>query len=127
RQVLRAGGVEDIYGTIRSIRRDQTTFLPWARDDYACVIFNLRTQHNAAGIARTAAAFRALNDAALALGGSFYLTYHKFATAGQVDQAYPAFRRFLKLKRDFDPGLRFVSDWYRHYSALFPELLTAKA
>ena len=53
KQTLRDAGVQDIYGTIRSIRRDQTTFLPWAKADYACVIFNLRTPHAARGIAHS--------------------------------------------------------------------------
>ncbi len=119
RAILRDTAAEDIYGTIRSIVRDDATFLPWARQDYACVIFNLRTRHDEAGVARTASAFRRLTDAALALGGSFYLTYHRFASAEQVEASYPNFRRFLQLKRQYDPDLRFQSDWYRHYAALF--------
>ena len=54
-----------IYGTIRAILRDTTTFLPWAKDDFACVIFNIRTPHTEAGLARTAATFRALIDAVI--------------------------------------------------------------
>ncbi len=115
RTVLRAHGSEVIYGTIRSILRDTVSFLPWAKDDYACVVFNLRTPHTAAGILRTAAAFRALTDASVALGGSFFLTYHRHATAAQVEAAYPRFREFLQHKRAFDPHERFTSDWYRHY------------
>jgi FAD/FMN-containing dehydrogenase len=115
RLVLRRTGSEDIYGTIRAIRRDTTTFLPWAKAEYACVIFNLRTAHDAAGVARTARTFRMLHDAALGLGGSFYLTYHRYATRGQVEAAYPRFREFLARKRGYDPDERFSSDWYRHY------------
>ena len=119
RRVLRSTGVEDIYGTIRAIQQDRTTFLPWARQDYACVIFNLRTPHDPAGIDRSARAFRGLNDAAIALGGSFYLTYHRFATRRQLEACYPNLRRFLQLKRQYDPDQRFVSDWYKHVEGLF--------
>jgi FAD/FMN-containing dehydrogenase len=66
RRVLRQRRVEDIYGTIRSIRRDQSSFMPWAREDFACVIFNLRTPHTAEGLARTEATFRGL----IASGGA---------------------------------------------------------
>jgi FAD/FMN-containing dehydrogenase len=121
RTVLRETGVEDIYGTIRTIRRDETSFLPWARDDFACVIFNLRTPHTPAGIARTHTAFRKLTDAALDLGGGFYLTYHRAATAEQVGRAYPQFREFLAKKEQYDPEGVFQSDWYRHYRRLFAE------
>jgi FAD/FMN-containing dehydrogenase len=121
RTVLRETGVEDIYGTIRTIRRDETSFLPWARDDFACVIFNLRTPHTPAGIARTHTAFRKLTDAALDLGGGFYLTYHRAATAAQVGRAYAQFREVLAKKERYDPAGVFQSDWYRHYRRLFAE------
>ena len=35
-----------IYGTVRLIERDDETFLPWAREAWACVIFNLHTAHD---------------------------------------------------------------------------------
>ena len=121
RAVLRETGVEVIYGTIRAIRRDQTSFLPWAREDFACVIFNLRTPHTAEGIERTHETFRRLTDASLELGGGFYLTYHRAATAEQVARAYPRFRDFLAMKERHDPAGVFQSDWYRHYRRLFAE------
>jgi FAD/FMN-containing dehydrogenase len=116
---FRAHGVEPIYGTVRLIERDEESFLAWAREPYACVIFNLHTVHDAAGLAKSAAAFRRLNDLALAQGGSFYLTYGRFATREQVAAAYPQFADFLRLKRQYDPAERFSSDWYRHYRDLF--------
>jgi FAD/FMN-containing dehydrogenase len=119
RALLRAHGSEVIYGTIRSILRDTVSFLPWAKDDFACVVFNLRTPHSAVGIERTAATFRALADAGIALGGSFFLTYHRYATAAQVQAAFPRFREFLQRKRVHDPQELFTSNWYRHYRDAF--------
>lgn len=118
RQVLRSTGVEDIYGTIRSIRKDTTTYLPWAREDFACVIFNLRTPHSAKGIERSSVAARGLIDAAADLGGSFYLTYHRWATREQVLRCHPRFPAFLALKKRYDPGEVFQSDWYAHHLEL---------
>ncbi|HSD41716.1 MAG TPA: FAD-binding oxidoreductase [Burkholderiales bacterium] len=111
--------VDAIYGTVRLIRRDDETFLAWARDDYACVIFNLHVRHDAAGKAHAADAFRRLIDMALARGGSYYLTYHRHATRAQVEACHPRFGEFLALKRRHDPGERFQSDWYRHYRDIF--------
>ena len=116
--VLKEKSVEVIYGTIRAILKDDISFLPWAKEDYACVIFNLRTAHTAQGQARTAEAFRGLIDAALDLGGSYFLTYHRHATREQVLRAYPQFETFLERKRHFDPHTRFTSDWYVHHLAL---------
>ena len=122
RRVLREMRAEDIYGTIRSIVADGETFLAWAPRDWACVIFNLRTPHHphtAAGVARTAEAFRRLYDAALSLRGSFYLTYGRHARRDHIEAAYPQFEAFLARKRERDPGERFTSNWHRHMSGLF--------
>ena len=106
------------YGTVRLIRRDEESFLPWARQDYACVIFNLLTPETQAGRHRTARTFRALYDVALEMGGSFYLTYHAFATRKQLENAYPELPEFLELKLQYDPDERFQSNWYRQMKSL---------
>ena len=59
---LRAHSANVIYGTVRLIEKDDETFLPWARDRYACIIFNLHVDHTPDEIARAADAFRALID-----------------------------------------------------------------
>ncbi|MCE2647085.1 MAG: FAD-binding oxidoreductase [Burkholderiaceae bacterium] len=95
-----------------------SSFMPWARDDYACVIFNLRTPHTPQGKQRTADTFRALIDTALALDGSYFLTYHHHATREQVLRAYPQMPDFFAAKRAHDPHAVFVSDWYHHHTRL---------
>ena len=116
---FRANRVDPIYGTVRLIRRDAETHLAWAREDYACVIFNLHVQHDRVGEAHAAEAFRRLIDMAIRRNGSFYLTYHRHATRAQIEACYPRFREFLRLKRAYDPEEQFQSDWYRHYRARF--------
>jgi FAD/FMN-containing dehydrogenase len=112
---FRGNGADVIYGTIRLVERDDDTFLAWARERFACVIFNLHTAHSEAGIAHSAAAFRRLIDLAIERRGSFFLTYHRWATFQQVEACYPQFGEFLRLKREHDPDEVFQSDWYRHY------------
>ena len=65
------------------------------------------------------AVFLKLIDLAIERGGSYYLTYHRWATREQVLACYPQFAEFLSKKRDFDPEERFQSNWYRHYRAMF--------
>jgi FAD/FMN-containing dehydrogenase len=110
--------VDCIYGTIRLIERDDESFLAWAKEPYACTIFNLHTEHTPEGRAHSAAAFRRLIDLAVQRGGSWYLTYHTFGTREQVLRCYPQFPEFLHLKRRYDPDERFQSEWYRHHVAL---------
>ena len=113
-----AHGEDVIYGTVRLIERDDESVLAWARQPWACVIFNLHTEHTDKGRARTNAAFRRLADHAIAEGGSFYLTYGRFATPEQIETCHPRMREFLGHKRSYDPGERFQSEWYRHHRAM---------
>jgi FAD/FMN-containing dehydrogenase len=118
--LLRSNHTTVIYGTVRVIEKDDESFLVWAREPYACIIFNLLTLHTPVGIEASARSFRGLIDLAIACGGSYYLTYHKFAKAEQVLACYPQFKEFLNLKRKYDPSERFQCEWYRYYRKLFP-------
>ncbi len=113
------------YGTIRLIEKDSESFLTWAKQSYACIIFNLHVDHAPAGIEKAKAEFRGLIDRALAFGGSYFLTYHRWATKEQVLKAYPQFIEFLRLKMKYDPEERFQSDWYRHYKEMFSKELAS--
>jgi FAD/FMN-containing dehydrogenase len=112
-----------IYGTIRLIETDPESFLAWAKQPYACIIFNLHTVHTPEGIANATDAFRRLIDSAIELDGSYYLTYHKYATRRQVETCYPQMPEFLRLKQAYDPEERFQSDWYHHYKEMFADIL----
>jgi len=119
RRDFRRHAVELIYGTVRLIERDEESFLAWAREAYACVVFNLHTEHSAAGISKAQTDFRRLITRAIEQGGSYYLTYHRWATRRQVETCYPQLPDFLRLKRGYDPLEIFQSDWYRHYREMF--------
>ena len=118
-KLLRSNRTIVIYGTVRLIEKDDESFLAWAKESYACIIFNLLTLHKPDGIKASARSFRCLIDLAIARGGSYYLTYHKFAKPEQLIACYPQFKQFLNLKRKYDPTERFQSEWYRYYRNLF--------
>jgi hypothetical protein len=80
---------------------------------------NLRVGHSDLGLQEAALQFQRLIDLALEQGGSYFLTYHRWARKDQVMKAYPQFVEFLELKRSYDPEERFQSEWYRHYRAMF--------
>ncbi len=108
-----------IYGTIRMIEKDDESFLAWAKERFACVIFNLHVDHTPEGVEKAAVHFRRLIDHAIAEGGSYFLTYHRWASRRQVETCYPQFAEFLKIKRKYDPQELFQSEWYRHYRTMF--------
>jgi FAD/FMN-containing dehydrogenase len=74
--------------------------------------------HDDRGIRAAQESFRALIDLAIRNKGSYYLTYHRWATKQQVEACYPQFREFLRLKKAQDPDEVFRSDWYVHHRKL---------
>jgi FAD/FMN-containing dehydrogenase len=109
-----ANDVDLIYGTIRLIEQDTESALPWARDRYACVIFNLHIDHVPQSIGAAHLTFTRLIDYALRHSGSYYLTYHRFARSDQLLACHPGIGDFLTAKRRLDATGVFQSDWYRH-------------
>lgn len=118
-KALRRRHADVIYGTVRLIERDEETFLAWARERYACIVFNLHVDHSADAIAAAAEAFRELIDLSIRHQGSYYLTYHRWARQDQVERCYPQMSHFLREKLRYDPPELFQSDWYRHHRRMF--------
>jgi FAD/FMN-containing dehydrogenase len=114
----RQHSIDIIYGTIRTIEQDDESMLAWARERWACVVFNLHVDHTADGIAGAAADFRRLIDRAIECGGSYYLTYHRWASAEQVVACHPRMQQFLREKERHDPTGLFQSDWHDHHVRL---------
>ncbi len=114
-RILLMNKTELIYGVVRLVEQDDETLLTWAKKPYACVIFNFHTQLVPAQIEKIAVTFRQLLDAAISVGGSYYLTYHRFARLDQITHCYPQFRDFLAAKERFDPRGTLASDWHAFY------------
>lgn len=108
-----------VYGTVRLIEKDDESFLAWAKQNYAATVFNFHVEHTPAGVEAAKAQFQHIIDRALEHGGSYFLTYHRWARKDQVLKAYPQMPEFLRLKKKYDPEERFQSDWYRHYREMF--------
>ncbi|AWN74860.1 FAD-binding oxidoreductase [Legionella anisa] len=120
---FRKNKVNLIYGTVRLILKDNQSYLPWAKADYASIVVNFHVDHSPEGIAKAQQDFQLLIDRALHYGGSYFLTYHRWASKDQVLRAYPQFISFLRLKQKYDPTGVFQSDWYRYYQNLFKKEL----
>jgi len=59
---------------------------------------------------------RELTDAALSVGGSYYLPYQVHATEEQFLRAYPRAGEFFALKKRLDPTNKFRNElWNKYY------------
>ena len=61
REDARRHGMNIIYGTIRLIEKDDESVLAWAREPWACIVFNLHVDHCPSGIRKAAARLPALH------------------------------------------------------------------
>ena len=101
------------FSRIRLIERDDESVLAWAREPWVCTVMNLHVDHTPDRIAKAADDFRRLIDRAIEFGGSYFLTYHRWASRSQVETCHPRMVEFLRAKRRHDPAEAFQSDWYR--------------
>ena len=116
--VLARHRVNALNISIRHAMPDPDTALNWApTETFAFVLYHKqRTRENAKS--RVGVWTRELIDAALSVGGTYYLPYQPHGTVEQFHRAYPRARRFFELKRRVDPHFRFTNVlWNKYYQA----------
>jgi FAD/FMN-containing dehydrogenase len=101
--------------TVREVHRDVDTLLCYAREDVFGVVLLLHQERDAAAEAAMAAFAVQLTDAALACGGTYYLTYRPHASVEQFERGYPMAREFLLEKLARDPGEVFTNHFHANY------------
>jgi FAD/FMN-containing dehydrogenase/SAM-dependent methyltransferase len=126
--ILNRHRVNALNISIRHAMPDADTLLNWAPvETFAFVLYHKqRTRENAKS--RVGVWTRELIDAALSVGGTYYLPYQPHATCEQFHRAYPKAREFFALKRSVDPDFRFTNAlWNKYYRAWLDEQAGAAA
>jgi FAD/FMN-containing dehydrogenase len=116
RRIFQSHHVNVLNVSIRHARRDPGAVLAWAREEcFAFVVYYKQGVDE--GARREVGAWtRELIDAALKVGGTYYLPYQIHATDEQFHRAYPRAEEFFALKRRYDPDYRFRNRlWDRYY------------
>ncbi|HYT62515.1 MAG TPA: FAD-binding oxidoreductase [Gemmatimonadales bacterium] len=116
RDILVAGRMNVISSTVRYVAPNDTPVLAYAPKRPAFAIIQMSN----VGLAPDAQAHardvtRQLVDAAIAFGGTYYLTYQLYPTVEQLHRAYPTAARAFERKRFYDPGELFSSRFYETY------------
>ncbi|SEL87656.1 FAD/FMN-containing dehydrogenase [Roseateles sp. YR242] len=114
-EILNRHRVNALNISIRHAMPDKDTVLAWApTETFAFVLYHKqRTRENARR--RVAVWTRELIDAALSVGGTYYLPYQPHATHEQFHRAYPRARELFELKRRLDPQGRFTNALWDQY------------
>ena len=127
-EILQRHRVNAINISVRHAIADPGTLLAWAKGEtFAFVLYyKQRTRDNAKQ--RVAVWTRELIDAAVSVGGGYYLPYQPHATAEQFHAAYPRARELFALKGRLDPHFRLRNVlWDTYYApTLQTELLPAQ-
>lgn len=113
--------------SVRHAYQDPGTLLAWAKTEvFAFVVYYRQgTSSEAQAVVRQWS--RAMNDAAIELGGAYYLPYQVYETPAQFAAAYPRAQDFFALKRVVDPQYRFRNQlWAVVYPENINEMLDEK-
>ena len=103
--------------SIRYIPQDTSSLLAWARKDVFSftIIYHLDKTQKSMHKSRDWST--QLIQAAVDLGGSYYMPFQIHESTEQFAQAYPEAGYFFRLKEQADPGNRFINMlWLEHYA-----------
>jgi FAD/FMN-containing dehydrogenase len=93
--------------SIQHAQPDPGSLLAWARTELFGLTLEYQQRSDPAARREVARWTGEAIDAALSLGGSYYLPYQPLASLAQLRRAYPRFDEFVALKRRVDPSYRF--------------------
>ena len=118
REMSRILGRERVHAVNVSIRHapaDPGSFLAWARAEVFSFVLYYRQRVTRDAQMQVGEWTRRLIDAALALGGTYYLPYQLHATSAQFARAYPGATTFFAIKARVDPTNRFRNLLWEKY------------
>jgi FAD/FMN-containing dehydrogenase len=102
--------------TVRSIEADDITVLRYADQPLYSLVMLFQQDRTGDGESRMGAMTQDLIDAALEVGGRYYLPYRLHATTEQFQRAYPNADDFFALKKAYDALGRFENQFYLKYA-----------
>lgn len=117
RKIIPAAKAEFLNVTLRFVAADETATLAYATSRRIAAVMSLSQEISPEGEADMIVTTERLIDAAIAVGGSFYLPYRLHARRDQVAAAYPRVAEFIERKRHYDPGSLFRNLMWDAYFA----------
>ncbi|MFO0795879.1 MAG: FAD-binding oxidoreductase [Gemmataceae bacterium] len=104
REVIPRHGADLMNVTVRTVSEDADTALRYADRDLVALVMLFNQGRDPASDERDAATTRELVDAALAVGGRYYLPYRPHPTPAQFVAAYPGAAAFFACRQQHDPS-----------------------
>jgi FAD/FMN-containing dehydrogenase len=115
RQILPRYKVDLLNVTVRNVYPDRDTFLRYADRKMFGLVMLFHQQRDLANDAKMQSLTQELIEAALEVGGRYYLPYRLHGTPSQFNRAYSQAHKFFQLKRKYDPTEIFQNHFYIKY------------
>ncbi len=113
--ILRTHRAHSVNVSVRHALSDHGSLLGWAREEVFSFVLYYWQRVSAKDREKVGTWTRELIDAALSLGGTYYLPYQLHATPEQFARAYPNAPRLFALKAQLDPSNRFRNKLWDKY------------
>ena len=121
--IFRRYEVNVVNVSIRHSIQDPGTFLAWATTECFALVVYYKQKTSQAEKQLVGIWTRELIDAAISVGGTYYLPYQIHATYEQFVAAYPKAPKLFKLKKEIDPTGKFKNNlWNKYYNHLKVEM-----
>ncbi len=101
--------------SIRYVPENTESVLSYAKQESFALVFYINMFNTDSGLEKAQAYTRKLIQAALEMGGTYYLPYQLFGTKRQLTRAYPRLLEFINLKKQYDPQNRFRNNFLKKY------------
>jgi SAM-dependent methyltransferase len=105
--------------TIRYVKKDETTFLPYAQSNMFSFVFYFRIQRTPEADEELRKFHDQLNKITIDLKGTFYLPYRHHYTMEQLTESYPTIHQFFDKKQAYDPINVFSNIWFEAWRDKF--------
>jgi FAD/FMN-containing dehydrogenase len=115
RSVLRRHGVNVVNVSIRHANKDTGSLLAWAQTEVFGFVIYYKQGTDEPAKQEVGVWTRELIDAALGVGGSYYLPYQLQGTDEQFRRAYPRAVEYFALKQRIDPTNKFRNELIDRY------------
>lgn len=115
REIFLNQEVNVISMTLRYVPKSETVYLNYGEQDSVAVVLYMNVGLNQAALNKAKRWTQSLVDLTLRFKGKYYLTYQRYPTKSQFQQAYPRWREFLKVKRKYDKSGLFANEFYKQY------------
>jgi FAD/FMN-containing dehydrogenase len=113
--IIRKYDAEVLNISVRHSDADALSLLSWAKEEVFSFVVYFKQRSNQQALQRVGVWTRELIDAALDLGGRYYLPYQPHATVDQFRKAYPEWAQLLALKAQVDPLEKLSNEMWAKY------------